>query len=359
MRDLVILLVHLITTIFRLAKPGGLRAVVAESVLAKHQLLILNRSRKRSPNLGIRDRFIVAFCSLWIQPKRLSKVAIAFKLSTLLRFHRALVQRKYRMLFSPKLRSKPGPKGPTKELTAAVVEMKRRNPSWGCPRIADQINLAFRTSINKDVVRRILAAHYWPEPGANSPSWLTFLGQTRDSLWSLDLFRCESMTLRTHWVLVVMDHYSRRIIGFGIHAGTVNGEALCWMFKQAIRGVTTLPKYLSSDHDPLYQFHQWKANLRVLDIEEIKTVPEVPWSHPFIERLIGTIRLECLDRLLFWTTADLDAKLREFQHYYNEHRVHSGLGGKLPDSVGAAPINLASYGWQKHCRGLYQTPIAA
>ena len=131
------------------------------------------------------------------------------------------------------------------------------------------------------------------------------------------------------------------------------------MFKQAIRGVTTLPKYLSSDHDPLYQFHQWKANLRVLDIEEIKTVPEVPWSHPFIERLIGTIRFECLDRLLFCTVTDLNTKLSEFQHYYNEHRVRSGLGGKLPDSAGAAPINLASYGWQKHCRGLYQTPVAA
>src|SRR5215467_14291887 len=102
MRDLVILLVNLMTTMFRLAKSGGLCAVVAESVLAKHQLLILNRSRKRSPNLGIRDRFIAAFCSPWIQPKRLSKVAIAFKQSTLLRFHRALVQRKYRMLFSPK-----------------------------------------------------------------------------------------------------------------------------------------------------------------------------------------------------------------------------------------------------------------
>jgi hypothetical protein len=60
------------------------------------------------------------------------------------------------------------------------------------------------------------------------------------------------MMLRTNWVLVVMDHYTRRIIGFGIHAGVVNGEALCRMFKQAIRGVTTLPRYLSSDHDPLY-----------------------------------------------------------------------------------------------------------
>jgi len=93
------------------------------------------------------------------------------------------------------------------------------------------------------------------------------------------------MLLRTHWVLVVMDHYTRRIIGFGIHAGVVNGEALCRMFKQAIRGMTTFPRYLSSDHDPLFRFHQWEATLRVLNIEAIKTVPEVPWSHPFIERL--------------------------------------------------------------------------
>jgi hypothetical protein len=200
-------------------------------------------------------------------------VAIAFKTSTLLSFHRALVQPKYRLLFSPKQRTKPGPKGPTIDLIRAVVEMKKRNPTWGCPQIADQINLAFRTSINKDVVRRILALHYRPELGADGPSWLSFLGHTMDSLWSLDLFRCESMVLRTHWVLVVMDHYARRIIGFGIHAGVVNGEALCRMFKQAIRGVTTFPRYLSSDHDPLYRFHQWEANLRILGVAEIRTVP--------------------------------------------------------------------------------------
>ena len=131
------------------------------------------------------------------------------------------------------------------------------------------------------------------------------------------------------------------------------------MFKQAVRGVTSFPRYLSSDHDPLFRFHQWEANLRILNIAGIKTVPQVPWSHPFIERLIGTIRRECLDQLLFWTAVDLETKLCAFKTYYNEHRAHSGLGGKLPDSVGAAPINLASYGWQKHCRGLYQTPTAA
>jgi putative transposase len=164
-------------------------AVVAESVLAKHQLLILNRSRQRAPNLRALDRLIAGICSLWIKPNRLRRVAIAFKLSTLLSFHRALVKRKYRLLFSPKQRTKPGPKGPTKELIDAVIDMKKRNSSWGCPQIANQINLAFATDINKDVVRRILAAHYRPQPGADGPSWLTFLGQTKDSLWSLDLFR--------------------------------------------------------------------------------------------------------------------------------------------------------------------------
>ena len=238
MRDLIVLILDLIATVFRLARPGGLRGVVAESVLIKHQLLILNRSRRRAPNLRVLDRLMVGLCSLWIKPQRLLRVAVALKPSTVLHFHRALVQRKYRLLFSPKRRTKPGPKGPTYDLIHAIVEMKRRNPTWGCPRIAEQVNLAFGTSINKDVVRRILAVHYHSNPDAGGPSWLTFLGRMKDDLWSIDLLRCESLILRTYWVLVVMDQYTRRIVGFGIHGGIVNGEALCRMFKQAIRGAT-------------------------------------------------------------------------------------------------------------------------
>src|SRR5215472_927833 len=329
MRDLVILLVHVITTILRLVRPGGLRAVVAESVLAKHQLLILNRSRQRAPNLRVLDRLIAGFCSLWIEPSRFSRIAIAFKPSTLMNFHRALVQRKYRLLFSSKQKGKPGPKGPTADLIRAVLDMKQRNPTWGCPRIAEQINLAFGTSINKDIVRRILAQYYRPLPTKDSPSWLTFIGHANDSLWSLDLFRCESVVLRTYWVLVVMDQYTRRIIGFGIQPGVVDGMALCRMFKQAILGEGP-PEYLSSDHDPLYRFHQWAANLSILGISQIKTVPYTPWSHPFVERLIGTIRCECLDRLLFWTATDLEMKLTAFRDYYNRYRSHAGLKGATP-----------------------------
>jgi hypothetical protein len=107
-----------------------------------------------------------------------------------------MAKRKYRMLFSPKHRRQPGPKGPKKELIQAVVELKRRNPNCGCPRIAQQITLAFGVAIDKDVVRRILSVHYSPESGSGGPSWLTFLGHMKDSLWSCDLFRCESRMVK-------------------------------------------------------------------------------------------------------------------------------------------------------------------
>src|SRR5215468_9251443 len=125
MRDAVVLVLQAFVVIFRVIRPGGIRSVVAESVLLKHQLLILNRSRRRAPNLRISERFIAAFCSLFLKPPRLARAAIVLRPSTLLNFHRALVRRKYRLLFSPKSRSKPGPKGPNADIIRAIVEMKR------------------------------------------------------------------------------------------------------------------------------------------------------------------------------------------------------------------------------------------
>ena len=161
---------------------------------------------------------------------RVLRSAIVLKPSTLLHFHKLLTKQKYRLLFSPERVRRPGPKGPTKELIDAVVEMKRRNRTWGCKRIAQQIALAFGVDIDKDVVRRILGIHFPPETGCGGQSWLSFIGHAKDSLWSLDLFRCESAILRTCWVLVVMDQFTRRIVGFAVHRGVVDGMALCRMF---------------------------------------------------------------------------------------------------------------------------------
>ena len=170
MREWLILVAHLIVTIIKVATPGGARSVVAESLILKHQLLILNRSRKRAPKLGVIDRVLLGLGTLLISPRRLMKVAVVIRPTTLLRFHRALVQRKYRRLFSGKSRCCPGPKGPSEELIAVILEMKRRNPRFGCPRIASQITHASGVEIDKDVVRRILAKHYRRKFGGEGPS---------------------------------------------------------------------------------------------------------------------------------------------------------------------------------------------
>src|SRR5215831_8992692 len=142
MHDILVVLVHSIVTVVRLIKPGGLRAVVAESVLTRHQLLILNRSRKRAPSLRVSDRMIACLCTLLMHPSRMLRCGIVLKPSTLLRFHHVLTKRKYHMLFAR---------------PSAEVGLVRRGrpkngsmPSWkgndvtlGCPRIAQQITLAF------------------------------------------------------------------------------------------------------------------------------------------------------------------------------------------------------------------------
>jgi transposase InsO family protein len=162
--------------------------------------------------------------------------------------------------------------------------------------------------------------------------------------------------------MVVMDVFSRRLVGFGVTHAPLDGVSVCQMFNYAVAG-QRLPQHLSTDHDPLFRFHRWLANLRVLEIEELKSVPYVPVSHPFVERLIGTIRREYLDQVLFWNAPDLTRKLDAFRCYYNEQRVHRSLGGSTPaQRAGAsapAPATLHHYGWRQYCHGLFQIPVAA
>jgi len=157
-----ILTAHLLVTLAELGRPGGLRAVAAESLAVKHQLLIMKRSRQRAPNLTSTDRLTLGVCALFASRERLSKMAVILKPSALLRFHHALVKREYYLLYNSRKRHRPGPKGPSKDLIDAVVEMKRRNPRFGCRKIAEQISSAFGIEINKDVVRRIFIRYCIP-----------------------------------------------------------------------------------------------------------------------------------------------------------------------------------------------------
>ena len=211
-------------------------------------------------------------------------------------------------------------------------------------------------------MHRVLAKYYRPAPGGQGPSWLSFIGHSIDSLWSVDLFRCESLVLQSYWVLVVMDQFTRRLIGFGVHRGAVDAPGLCRMFNAAIHGQGA-PRYLSTDHDPLFKAHRWTANLRLPEIDEIKTVPYVPLSHPFVERLIGTVRREFLDHVLFWNGRDLQRKLAEFQAYYNAARRHASLDGSTPLGFAggrAVPgAKLDQIRWVSHRWGLVQLSVEA
>lgn len=97
---------------------------------------------------------ILGFCTLLVSPRRWGKISVILKTSTL-RLHRALVKRKYRLLYSSRRCGRPGPKGPSRELIDAVAEMKRHNPYFGCRKIAEQISNAFGIELNKDVVRTV------------------------------------------------------------------------------------------------------------------------------------------------------------------------------------------------------------
>src|SRR5262245_35737046 len=152
------------------------------------------------------------------------------------------------------------------------------------------------------------------------------------------------------------------IIGFGVEHADLYGVAIWRMFTRIIAG-KPLPRHLSSDHDPLFRLHRWRANLRILEVEEIKSIPHLPVSHPFVERLIGTIRREFLDHVLIWNAVDLERKLEEFRNCYNEHRAHQSLSGSTPGERSGqpppSPAVLHCYAWRHHCRGLFQMPIAA
>ena len=234
MRELFVLLAHLLRTVVKLCRPGGLFAVAAESLAVKHQLHVMSRSRRRAPRLTPWDRLVFGLYACCISMKRFAKCAVVLKPSRFTRFHQALVRHKYRWLYSSGKHTPPGPKGPSMEVVAAVVGMQVRNPRFGCRKTAEQIAQAFGIEIDKDTVRRILAKHYRPDVNGGGISWLTAIGHAKDSLWSIDLFRCESILLQSSWVMVVIDVFTRRIIGFGVERGYIDGVAVCRMFNHAI-----------------------------------------------------------------------------------------------------------------------------
>jgi hypothetical protein len=131
MRNLIKLATHILLTLLRLCKPGGVKALMAENIALRQQLITLSQKRNRASQLTTQDRWLFGLVAGLITYARLHKIAIVLKPATLLRFHKVLVERKYKLLYSNKGKKKPGRKGPTQVLVDLVIEIKHRNPRYG------------------------------------------------------------------------------------------------------------------------------------------------------------------------------------------------------------------------------------
>lgn len=351
-------LAAILSTLLSLFGRKGVRSVVAEMILLRSQLIILKRKSSKIYRLTPWQRLVLGATAHFIPKGRIGKISILLSPATILKFHNFLVRKKYAKLYASRQSNTARPTK-SKEIIDLVIEIKTQNPSFGCPRIAMIIMDRTGHEICEETVRNILLKHFHPTPG-KGPSWLSFIGNQIDSLWSIDLFRVESVLLKTHWILVCMDQYSRKIIGFAVCKEIVT-EILCRMFNEVLEG-TALPKHIGRDHDPLFRSYRWQSLIRILELDEVKGVPFVPTSRPFIERLIGTVRREFTDQILFWNQYDLKRKLEQFKTFYNESRVHYSLNGKTPDSVSKNTSKYRSVGelsWKSYCSGLYYVPMAA
>jgi putative transposase len=170
MLEIVELLTHFIATVVKFLKPGGVKVVMAETMVMKHQLIVMNCGKKRSPALITRDRFLFGILTLFIGERRLKKVAVIIKPATILAFHKALVNRKYSRLYSNKTKKVPGRKSPDQVLIDLVIDMKRRNPSFGYGRISMQILEAFGITISRFAIGRILRKNRHNLPSGDGPS---------------------------------------------------------------------------------------------------------------------------------------------------------------------------------------------
>jgi putative transposase len=313
--------------IAKLCGPGGVRAVIAENFLLKQQLIVLRRARQRAPNLLRRDRLVCGFWSLFLSAGRIRKVAALRRSSRFTRrwsvasaavcFHRGRAprspDRKGRMRHS----LRPSSNSRRAILASAVHESRvsSRAPSG---------STSTRTSCTacwRNIIALLPAApdlrgcrsSATPETACGASTLSLRVDRAPDLLgcsWSWTRSRVASSA-------------------WASHGGAITGADLCRMFNAAIHGQGA-PRHLSTDHDPLFEAHRWRANLRILEINEIKTVPYAPRSHPFVERLIGTMRREFPDHVLFWNAGDLERKLREFQTDYNAARSHASLDGHPP-----------------------------
>ena len=296
---------------------GGHRYLALENLALRQQLAVYKRTAPR-PKLRRSDRlFWIWMCRTWAGWRQALVIVAP---DTVLRWHR----RRFREHWATLSGRPPGGRPPVNaEIIALVRKMAAANPLWGAPRIHGEL-LKLGIDVAERTVSRLISNRR-PPP---SQTWRTFLANHVRDLVSIDFFTVPTANLRVLFVLVVLAHHRRRVLHFNV----TEHPTAEWTAQQIVDTFPddTAPSYLLRDRDAIYG-HSFRHRVKGMQIREVLTAARSPWQNPFVERLIGSVRRECLDHVLVLSERHLRRILTRYFAYYIHTRTHLSLDKDAPD----------------------------
>jgi transposase InsO family protein len=294
-------------------------SLLAEILALRHQLAILKRSSKKRPRLGKSDRL------LWVWLSRLwpdwRNSLLFVKPETVLTWHR----KGFRLYWTWKShRHRPGRPDTTQEIRDLIRKMCAANATWGAPRIHGELQ-----KLGLDVSQATVAKYMIRRSKPPSQNWRTFLENHIKTMVSVDFFVVPTIRFRVLFVFLVLAHDRRRVLHFNVTAHPTAE----WTADQILQAFpwNTAPRYLLRDRDSIYG-NSFRRRVSSMEINEVLTAPRSPWQSPYIERMIGSVRRECLDHIVVINEESLRATLRSYFSYYHDSRCHLSLNKDSPET---------------------------
>ena len=292
------------------------RELAIENLALRQQLAIVQRKTKR-PKLTKADRaFWVALSRLW--PDWQSAL-ILVKPQTVIGWHR----KGFKLYWTWKSRHRGGRPPIDAEIRTLIRRMARENPTWGAPRIHGEL-LMLGFEVGEATVSRCMPRRR----KTPSQTWRSFLRNHTQDIVSIDFFVVPTATFRVLYVFLVLEHERRRIVHFNV----TDAPSAQWTGQQLVNAFPddSAPKYVIRDRDKIYGV-DFVARVRAMGIEQVLTAPRSPWQNPYCERVIGTIRRDCLDHIIVVGEQHLRRILRKYLEYYHGSRTHLALGKDAPE----------------------------
>jgi transposase InsO family protein len=314
--------------------------LAAEILALRHQLAVLQRQTPRRPHLGRTDRLLwVLLSRIWPNWRRAVQIVTP---DTVVRWHRRGFALYWR--WRSRLR-RPGRPAVAVDIRALIRQMHAANPLWGAPRIHGELQ-----KLGLTVSQTTVAKYLERRNGPPSQTWRAFLRNHVSQLASIDIFTVPTATFRVLFVFVVLSHERRRIV----HLNVTAHRTAAWTAQQLREAWPwdTVPRFVIRDRDTIYGSDLRRA-AQAMGIEEILTAPRSPWQNPFVERLIGSMRRECLDHVIVWNERSLRRHLQQYLAYYHQWRTHLSLDKDAPVPRAVQPPTCRTIVQVPHLGGLH------